>query len=103
MTKDTFDLVMRKVFVPYVQSERIKYGLLPTAPAALVVDGHSSRYNPATLSFLKSNHIHLLVLPAHSSHILQPLDLLLNRLVKDKYKKEYMIALRKAVEKKKKE
>jgi len=36
---------------------------------------------------------------AHSSHILQPLDLRLNRLVKDRYKKEYPTAERRLLHK----
>jgi len=44
------------------------------------------------LKFLWQNSIHLIILPAHSSHILQPLDLTLNRLVKERYRKEYALA-----------
>jgi len=92
MERATFDTVMREVFVPYVQTQRELCGLPKEAPSVLVVDGHSSRYNPSTLHYLRQNHIHLLVIPAHSSHILQPLDLTLNRLVKDRYKEEYPLA-----------
>jgi len=76
----------------FLTSQRTICKLSKKAPAVLVVDGHSSRYNPSTLRYLRRNFIHLLVIPAHSSHILQPLDLTLNRLVKDAYKKEYSLA-----------
>ncbi len=101
MEKTTFDEIMRKIFVPYVITQRTLLKLSKKAPAVLVVDGHSSRYNPSTLRYLRRNFIHLLILPAHSSHILQPLDLTLNHLVKDAYKKEYPLAESRMLEEKK--
>jgi len=103
MDKPTFDRITREQFVRYVDSERLLYGLPKDEPAALVVDGHGSRYNIPTLRFLKQNHIDLLVLPAHSSHVLQPMDLSPNRIIKDKYRKEYTIAESRLKKKMKKE
>ena len=87
MNSATFDLVMRDLFIPYVKSQRMFYG-------------HRSRYNVGTLLTLRENHIHLIVIPAHSSHLLQPLDLNLNHLLKEKYKKEYAVAERQLMKEK---
>lgn len=42
--------------------------------------------------YLRHSQIHLLVIPDHSSHILQSLDLTLNCFAKDRYKEEYPLA-----------
>ena len=41
----------------------------------LLVDGHSSHVNLAFLDYATSNRVVVLVLPPHSTHRLQPLDL----------------------------
>ena len=39
-----------------------------------IYDGHSTHVNPTIIDWARSNRIILFVLPAHHSHILQPLD-----------------------------
>ena len=39
-----------------------------------IYDGHSTHVNPSIIDWARSNRIILFVLPAHHSHILQPLD-----------------------------
>jgi hypothetical protein len=46
--------------------------------ALLIVDGHSSRRNPALWKIFDSHRIDLLLLPPHTSHLLQPLDRFVN-------------------------
>src|SRR5205807_1227108 len=48
---------------------------LQHAKALLIVDGHSSRLDPTSISALQEHSIDELIIPAHSSTILQPLDL----------------------------
>ena len=43
----------------------------PARPVLLIEDGHSSH---VTIELAHSNDIHLLCLPTHTTHILQPLD-----------------------------
>jgi len=57
--------------------------------AVLVLDGHKSRYDPETLWVLREADIDLVIIPAHSSHIIQPLDLRLNGLIKHYFCLEY--------------
>ena len=45
-----------------------------TRPVVLLVDGHSTHINIEISKFCKDNQILLYCLPAHSSHITQPLD-----------------------------
>ena len=73
MTKEIFEQYIDRVFVPHVQSKRKE-----NERVLLVLDGHSSRSNDKLMERLKAHRIDVLVLPAHSSHILQPLDLTVN-------------------------
>ena len=43
-------------------------------PVLLVLDGHGSHITIEVIEYARSNEIHLLCLPSHTSHILQPLD-----------------------------
>lgn len=78
------------VLIPYVVKMRQQLGLSPNFPALFIVDSHSTRkYEPTILLFQQYN-IHVLILPAHSSATLQPLDLSCNgelkRLLKHHFK-----------------
>ena len=46
----------------------------PSRPVLLILDGHSSHVSIETIEFARNNEIHILCLPAHTTHILQPLD-----------------------------
>ena len=80
MEKWTFKNIMIHHFIPYVQELRQK--LCTDERAVLIVDGHLSRYDLETFEVLHNAGIDLIILPAHSSHITQPLDRTLNGLIK---------------------
>ena len=46
----------------------------PTRPVLLIQDGHSSHMSIKLIELARANDVHLLCLPAHTTHILQPLD-----------------------------
>ena len=46
----------------------------PTRPVLLIHDGHSSHISIDLIELAKSNNVHILCLPAHTTHVLQPLD-----------------------------
>jgi hypothetical protein len=54
----------------------------------LILDGHGSHISIDFLWACKQNNIKLLFLPAHSSHILQPLDLSSFSVTKSKYRRQ---------------
>ena len=68
MEKNNFLSWFSKVFIPSVQA------LLDTGPVVLLFDGHHSHISLQLLELAKSSNIHLVCLPAHTSHILQPMD-----------------------------
>ncbi len=47
----------------------------PTRPVLLIQDGHSSHITMETIELARSNEVHLLCLPSHSTHVLNPLDI----------------------------
>ncbi len=47
----------------------------PARPVLLIEDGHGSHVTLDVIDLARKNDIHLLSLPSHTSHILQPLDI----------------------------
>ncbi|KAJ2937514.1 hypothetical protein O0L34_g18659 [Tuta absoluta] len=66
METDIFYNYMSKIFVPNLDEER---------PVLLVYDGHISHVDDKVVALAVENNITILKLPAHTSHLLQPLDL----------------------------
>ena len=54
----------------------------------LILDGHGSHTPIDFMWECRENKIHLLYLPAHSSHLLQPLDLAAFSVLKSRYRQE---------------
>lgn len=65
---------IKNIFIPNVNWMRQKHNE-PNRQAILILDGHGSRDNDTVKALLHANHIDYLTLPAHSSTILQRLDL----------------------------
>jgi hypothetical protein len=59
----------------------------------LILDGHGSHIDLEFLWKCKQNKVHHLSLPAHSSHVLQPLDLLVFSVVKRFYQQQIQTLL----------
>jgi len=89
MNKDTFYDIITNHFIKQVERKREDLRSLgePASRmrAVLVVDGHKSRYDPRVFKALRAANIDLVILPAHSSHLTQPLDLRLNAIIKNRF------------------
>jgi hypothetical protein len=48
----------------------------PARPVLVIEDGHSSHITMEVIKLAQDNDIHLLCLPSHTTHILQPLDII---------------------------
>lgn len=57
-----------KLFVPAVSH------LVSSGPVVLFIDGHHSHLTLELIQSAKSKGVHLFVLPPHTTHLLQPLD-----------------------------
>ena len=65
MNTQAFEHWVKNLFVP---------NLPPIRPVVLLLDGHSSHIDFEIGRFCKENRVELICLPAHTSHITQPLD-----------------------------
>jgi hypothetical protein len=70
---------LERIYIPRSAPEGHQHRLL-------ILDGHGSHINIEFLWLCKQNQIELLYLPAHSSHILQPLDLSGFAAIKTRYR-----------------
>lgn len=74
MTTAIFEEWVEKVFVPHVQHVRQTKQLSPSAKALLFLDSHESRKSLKAIELLQQANVVAVTLPAHTSHIMQPLD-----------------------------
>jgi len=55
--------------------EKLRKDLKLEGNALLIMDGHNSRQNVEAIKFLKESKVTVIILPDHSTHVLQPLDI----------------------------
>ena len=77
MNKQIFHSWVTEVFIPEIEHRR-EIDEAPDQRALLILDSHSSRQCAKALSALSDADIDVVTIPSHSSHIVQPLDLLVN-------------------------
>jgi hypothetical protein len=65
-------------FLPFTASRRSA-----ATPVILILDNFSGHVHPSTLQVAKDNHVIMVGLPPHSTHITQPLDVGLMKPLKD--------------------
>lgn len=66
MESETFEKFFEKTFLPSLGEE---------SPALVICDGHKTHVSLQVINVARRKNITILILPPHSSHILQPLDL----------------------------
>jgi hypothetical protein len=80
---------VKTVFIPHINRIRQQIGK-PNQKVLFIVDSHSTRKYQPTIDLFQQHNIFVFILPAHSSTILQPLDLTVNgelkRLLKLRFK-----------------
>lgn len=74
ITASTFDEYCTKIVIPRFEDERKRKG--SSQRGLIVLDGHSSRANAELLKKLKNAYIDVVTFVSHTSHICQPLDVL---------------------------
>ena len=65
--------VEQELFI-YWLKEHIFVNAVPQQPLLLLLDGHSSHFEPKSIQFAKDNDIIIFCLPPHTTHECQPLD-----------------------------
>lgn len=73
----------REVFINYFEKSFLRItNPSPDNPILLIYDGHSSHVDLKLVEIASSNNVTILLLPPHSSHLLQPMDLSVFKSVK---------------------
>lgn len=74
MTRELF-LIWTFHFINFIQTYRSRFSEdYQKLPVLLILDGHTSRENPMALELFRRFNIFVLIIPAHTSHILQMFD-----------------------------
>lgn len=77
----------REVFLPKVRRQREKMGC-PNKRAVLIFDGFAGHESEALNALAADNHVLLIKIPPHSSHLTQPLDQQVFQTLKSAYRRE---------------
>ena len=80
---------IEKVIVPFVSHKRKELKLSENHPALAIYDSFNGQTTPAILSLLQSHNIIVIQVPANCTDKLQPLDISVNKLVKDEMRKRF--------------
>nr|AER39694.1 transposase [Verticillium dahliae] len=79
---DTAVFWLKEIFIPSTQPTN------PSTARLLILDGHGSHETTEFMYLCYTNNIHLVFLPPHTSHVLQPLDQSVFGPLKAAYRKE---------------
>ncbi len=78
---------LQKIFIPNTIPDGTKEGQRPKEARLLVCDGHESHITKRFMELCCKYNIHVLYLPPHASHVLQPLDVAIFGPLKHAYRK----------------
>lgn len=81
-TGETMVLYIQTILAPYIQKTRVELGV-PNMPAIIIYDAFSAHCLPEVQSELNELNVLHHPVPAHLTDLLQPLDLSVNKPVKD--------------------
>ena len=68
--------------------EHFMVNAVPHRPLLLLLDGHSTHFEPKSLQVAKDNNIVIFCLPPHTTHVCQPLDCSLFKPLKQQWRQE---------------
>ena len=66
--------INQDLFKEYIEHFIVNVKPSESSPVLLILDNHSSHISLAVIDLCRRNHLHLLSIPPHSSHRIQPLD-----------------------------
>ena len=80
---------IRSVFFPYIDKKRTELGLPKNFPAVVLLDGFKGQTTEKIYQLLEANNIYTVSIPANCTDKLQPMDLSINKTLKDFMKSEF--------------
>ena len=78
---------IEEIILPYV--ERQREALDDTAAALVIIDNFRGQITDSVNSLLEANNIHVALLPANATDLLQPMDIAVNKPAKDFLKRKF--------------
>ena len=90
---------IHQIILPYVQAKRKDLKLHPTHPALVIYDEFKGQLTPAVFTLLEENDILVVKVPPNCTDRLQPMDLSVNKAVKDFLRRKFQVWYSKEVEK----
>lgn len=80
---------IRTIIIPYVQRKQSELKLSPNYPALAIYDEFKAQLTSAVFSLLEANGIFVVKVPPNCTDRLQPMDLAVNKAVKDFLRKQF--------------
>ena len=81
--ENTSELYIKSILIPYLQKKREELSLSLDHPALVLFDRFKGQCTPSIISLLQTNNIHFVVVPGKCTDRLQPLDVSVNKAVKE--------------------
>ena len=80
---------LKFIILPYIQAKRKELGLPDTFPALAIFDVFKGQTTDAIYKLLEENNIYIVSIPANCTDRLQPMDLSVNKSIKDFMKTQF--------------
>lgn len=77
------------ILVPYITEKRRSLGLADDYPALVLFDNFKVQVTPNILMLLDQNNINVLLIPPNCTDRLQPLDVSVNKAVKNQLRAQF--------------
>lgn len=87
--------ITKEGFLKWMQSFVERVNPCEKSPVLLILDGHASHKDLDVILYAKSHHIHMLSLPPHTTHRMQPLDRVVMKPFKNAYNEACSLWMRK--------
>lgn len=82
-TEQTMLQYIEYIILPYVRQVRERLQLDDDQPAVAIIDNFKGQITEAVTSLLVTNNIHVCLIPANTTDLLQPMDIAVNKPAKD--------------------
>ena len=88
-TESTMLEYISEIILPFISSQRQLYGEPESKAALVIMDNFKGQITPKVSEILEQNNIHVALLPPNTTDRLQPMDLSINKPVKDYLRREF--------------
>ena len=85
-TEQTMVEYIKEIIIPYIESKRADVG---DKPALVIMDNFKGQITSTINSLLEAHDIHVCLLPANTTDLLQPMDISVNKPAKDFLKRKF--------------